>query len=65
MLNQPVPSPDEGEEITQSDLKRQEFEQELALSNWRFFIQSDELFESSGNGQGSGRIASGSDNPGV
>lgn len=43
MVNQPTPPPNEvGQEITESDLKRQEFEQDLSRSNWWFFWAKEE-----------------------
>lgn len=41
MLNQDVPPPTVVGEITVQDQRRQEWENKLTQSNWRFFMQMD------------------------
>lgn len=41
MLNQNVPPPTVVGEITVQDIRRQEWEDRLTRSNWRFFMQMD------------------------
>ncbi|HEY9599053.1 MAG TPA: hypothetical protein V6D33_15415 [Cyanophyceae cyanobacterium] len=38
-MNHSVPPPQEIGEVTQADLKRQQIEQDLTRSNWRFYFQ--------------------------
>lgn len=55
MVQNYVPPPNNGEEITQVDIKRQEFEQKLTSSNWRYFYLIQEQEQESplpGSGRG-------------
>jgi hypothetical protein len=40
MLNQNVPPPAQVGEISAADIKRQQWEDNLTRSNWRFFMQT-------------------------
>lgn len=51
MLNQNVPPLANVGEITNQDQQRQEFEQDLSRSNWRYFFEVQEQSPTRGTGR--------------